>query len=232
MVELVKRYKVILLIIGIVIINLGMLLFQFNRQESIQLITNQESKTNAEKEIQEETSSIVQETPLRQEQSVNDINKSIVAEPIPTMVTTVPVYICGAVKIPGVYYVSSHAIVDEVIKLCGGFTEEADSVAINLAAPIIPNEKIIVPKVGEEIDKTITSYDNKIETSSSKTTLININTASSNELMSLPGIGEVKAQAIIQYRETIESFRTIEELKEVSGIGDKTFEKLKDLITV
>ena len=74
MVELVKRYKVILLIIGIVIINLGMLLFQFNRQESVQLITHQDSKTNVEKEIQEETKSIVQETPLLQEQTINDIN--------------------------------------------------------------------------------------------------------------------------------------------------------------
>ncbi len=231
-VELVKRYKVVILFSSLLIINLCVLLYQSNKKDTILLTTapseniakNQESDKDL---LEEDTKSLIDspKAPI-------EVSEPASATPIATLPVNVPVYVCGAVKVPGVYYVTPTAIVDEVIRLSGGFSEEADKTAINLAASIVPNEKIIVPKIGEEIDKTIASYDNTIKNQVVNSTLVNINTASSNELMGLPGIGEVKAQAIINYRETVSAFRSIEELKEVSGIGDKTFEKLKALITV
>ncbi len=232
MVELVKRYKIVILFSSLFIINLCVLLYQSNKKDTISLTTlpskNIVETQDSDKDIAEYDVKSISSAPKEQV----EVSEPIAASPISTIPTNVPVYVCGAVKVPGVYYVVPTAIVDEVIRLSGGFSEEADTTAINLAASIVANEKIIVPKIGEEIDKTVTSYDNKIETQTIKSNHININTASSSELMNLPGIGEVKAQAIINYRETVSAFRSIDELKEVSGIGDKTFEKLKALITV
>ena len=98
-------------------------------------------------------------------------------------------------------------------------------------------ENCIVPKKGEEIDKTLNSYENKEDAlidieSDSSSQCMNINTASVSELMNLPGIGEVKAKAILAYREEIGGFKSIEELSAVDGIGEKTLEKIKQLITI
>ncbi len=153
----------------------------------------------------------------------------------------VPVYICGEVIHPGVYYMEEGAIIDDLLKLCGGLTPEAAPYYLNLASPIIPNEKIVVPKEGEQIDKFINSYENREEytaqqgkqdTLSKEDSKVNINTANVVELQTLPGIGQVKAEAIINYRQENGTFQSLEELLEVSGIGDKTLEKLKALITL
>ena len=159
----------------------------------------------------------------------------------------VPVYICGAVQTPGVYYVSQDAIINDVVEKCGGFTSDADIISINLASPILANEKIIIPKQGEKIDKFEDSYENRerIETlpgsqltsqsskvePSDNNKLININTATKEQLMTLNGIGETKAEAIIVYRQENGEFKSIDEIMEISGIGEKTFEKLKQFIT-
>ena len=235
MVELVKRYKIVILFGVLFIINLCVLLYQTNKENPIQLTTVPSENIASTQTTHEGTENLMEQdlkstvTPTKSEIGVSE---SIAEMPSPTIPTKVPVYVCGAVKVPGVYYVTATAIVDEVIRLSGGFSEEADMTAINLAASIVPNEKIIVPKIGEEIDKTVTSYDNKEESHIRESTLVNINTANSTELMSLPGIGEVKANAIIDYRKTVRAFGSIDDLKEVSGIGDKTFDKLKALITV
>lgn len=232
MIELIKRYKVAIILSSLLMINLCVLLYQSNQKDPV-LLTNVPSQEIA---VSQDNNTISLEenkaTLSNSSKEQIEMSEPMVISSVATTPVSVPVYICGAVKVPGVYYVMPTAIVDEVIRLSGGFNEEADTTAINLAASIIANEKIIVPKIGEEIDKVVTSYDNTIKSQSTKSNLININTASSNELMSLPGIGEVKAQAIINYRETVSAFRSVEELKEVSGIGDKTFEKLKALITV
>ena len=235
MVELVKRYKIVILFGVLFIINLCVLLYQANKENPIQLTTVPSENIASTQVTYESTENLMGQdlkstvTPAKAEPRLNE---SITVMPSPTIPANVPVYVCGAVKVPGVYYVTATAIVDEVIRLSGGFSEEADITAINLAASIVPNEKIIVPKIGEEIDKTVTSYDNKEESHTRESVLVNINTANSTELMSLPGIGEVKAKAIIDYRETVRTFGSVDELKEVSGIGDKTFDKLKTLITV
>lgn len=156
----------------------------------------------------------------------------------------------GYVKKPGVYEVSKTSIVNDCLKLAGGLLKNADTTTINLSKPVSAAMVIYVPKKNEVIksttDKTTTTTteipnnaaipDNSntsSDTSSATLNLkINLNTASKEELTKLSGIGEAKAQDIIDYRNTNGSFKTIEEIKNISGIGDALFAKIKDNITI
>lgn len=142
----------------------------------------------------------------------------------------IPVYLCGAVYKPDVYQVEETAILKDLITLAGGLTQEADLTQINLAQAIKAHDKIYIPKIGEEIDKIPNSYENEERAKSNH--LININRASVAELMSLPGIGEVKAQQIVQYREQNGPFLAREDLMNVSGVGNKIYEGLQGFITI
>ena len=140
----------------------------------------------------------------------------------------------GAVHKPGVYEFVVGDRVTDVIQKAGGLKEEADSKQVNMAQLVEDEMVVYIPKEGEETDasKQIVAEKSGNTGESHSNDIININKASSEELQELPGIGPSKATAIIQKREELSSFKTIDDLKEVSGIGDKTFEKLKDLITV
>jgi competence protein ComEA len=142
------------------------------------------------------------------------------------------VQISGEIKYPGVYEMLEGDRVFQLVEKAGGVTENADINSINLSKKLIDGEKIIIfPK--KEINKQEPSTINQASpTESKKTGLININTASQSELESLPGIGPTLAQRIIDYREKNGYFQKIEDIKKVSGIGDKKFEAIKDLITV
>lgn len=151
-------------------------------------------------------------------------------------VENIKVYITGEINNSGVYELKKGSRVIDLIKLAGDLTEDGDLNAINPARTLKDGESITIPKkilVNSPAEED--SPSNNISTSQSGKTkegLININKASKAELMELYGIGDVKAQAIIDYREENGSFVSIEDIKEVSGIGDKTFEKIKDKITV
>lgn len=125
----------------------------------------------------------------------------------------------GAVKNPGVYQLETGDRVNDAIIMAGGLTEHASTKNLNKARKLSDGEKIYIPTEDE------------IESSSNSSGLININTASISDLMSLPGIGEVYAQRIIDYRST-KLFGSVEEIKNIQGVGEKTFEKIKDLITI
>lgn len=151
-------------------------------------------------------------------------------------VENIKVYITGEINNSGVYELKKGSRVIDLIKLAGDLTEDGDLNAINPARTLKDGESITIPKkflVNSSAYEDAPS--NNISTSQSGKTkegLININKASKAELMELYGIGDVKAQAIIDYREENGSFVSIEDIKEVPGIGDKTFEKIKDKITV
>lgn len=115
----------------------------------------------------------------------------------------------------------------DAIDAAGGFTPEADSRTINLALIVVDETSLYVPAAGEEAILPSTAQ----AASAGGSGLININTATEAELMELPGIGPSKAAAILAYRDEAGKFNATEELTEVTGIGDKTFEQLKDLIT-
>ncbi|MGD9568508.1 MAG: helix-hairpin-helix domain-containing protein [Sedimentibacter sp.] len=125
----------------------------------------------------------------------------------------------GAVNKPGVYELGNGDRVIDAINMAGGLNENAYTKNLNKARVLTDGEKIYILSLDEA------------ENISEDSNLININTASINDLMSLPGIGEVYAERIIDYRNN-KSFGSVEEIKNIEGIGDKTFEKIKDLITI
>lgn len=142
----------------------------------------------------------------------------------------IKVYICGEVLKPGVYTLFEGDRIDALINMAGGVTGEADLSAINLAERLHDEQYVRVPAKGEE---GISQPASKTEGELSKLQgLININTASAEELDSLPGIGPSIASRIIAYREEKGKFTSIEQIKEVSGIGDSKYEDIKDRICV
>ncbi len=142
------------------------------------------------------------------------------------------VQINGEIKYPGVYEMENGDRVFQLVEKAGGLTENADINSINLSKKLIDGEKVIIfaKKITNENNTTISQ--SGTTSTQQKSNLININTASKSELESLPGIGPTLAQRIIDYRETNGYFQTIEDIKKVSGIGDKKFEAIKNLITV
>lgn len=151
-------------------------------------------------------------------------------EPDKEMTEVVVVDIKGQVLVPGVYTLPKGSRVLDAIQLAGGILPSAEEKALNLAAKLIDEMVIYVPLIGEtEVPISIPSTP---VSSSTKSTIININSADEMTLMTLPGIGPSKAKAIVAYREEKGHFKTIEELKEVSGIGDSTFDSLKDFISI
>lgn len=146
----------------------------------------------------------------------------------------IKVQIKGAIKEPGVYTLNSGERVEDLIKKAGGVTSEADVDKIASQAKKLRDEEcIIIPKKGEEGSVTIEANKNVISTNiSPDNEKVNINTAAKEELMKVPGIGEVIADNIIKYRENNGDFMTLEDLKKVDRIGDKTFEKMKEKLEV
>lgn len=149
----------------------------------------------------------------------------------------------GAIKVPQVVPVTPGMRVHDVVEMAGGVTGEADQSQVNLAQLVTDQMVIYVPKVGEEVSSSTEALvaDSKVtesavsESSGDGTSdgdLVNINTADTTMLQTLSGIGEKRAADIINYRETNGLFETVDDLDQVSGIGEKTMEKLRPLITV
>ncbi|KAB3533109.1 helix-hairpin-helix domain-containing protein [Alkaliphilus serpentinus] len=139
------------------------------------------------------------------------------------------VHIEGAVNKPGVYKLEGKVRIYEAVEAAGGLTEEADTTRINMAVMLEDEDFVYVPAKGEEnppIEISITSE------KPSQEGKININTADSKGLISLNGIGEAIANRIIEYRNVNGPFKSIEEIKNVSGIGESKFNAIKDKITV
>lgn len=135
----------------------------------------------------------------------------------------------GAVVNPGVYKFQDGSRVIDLIELAGGLAKDADSATINFAMHVKDEMVIYVPRIGEKVEAAI--HVQAGQPTSGKTA-VNLNTAEASELETLPGIGPSKAEAIIEHRETNGPYKSIEDLKLISGIGDKTFDKLKELISV
>ena len=171
--------------------------------------------------------------------------------PTPTLKPEVVVHVTGAVKSPGVYYLSTGARVHEAIEKAGGTTDRADVQSLNLAAKIRDGQQIDVPAIHQISDvrqntpilSTVEDHVIPIspdlsvppQPSVKGTTLseglrINVNTATSQELQTLRGIGPALAQRIIEYRQISGGFSTVDDLTNVKGIGEKTVEKIRDNI--
>jgi len=149
-----------------------------------------------------------------------------------TEASVLVVHICGAVVSPGVYEVESDARLDEGIRLAGGFTDQADQTVWNLAQKLVDGEMYYIPTITETACGDFTEKSSDFSGEETDERLISINSASKAELMTLPGIGEAKATAIIAYREEHGSFTSIEQIMEVDGIKQSVYEKIKSYITV
>ena len=147
------------------------------------------------------------------------------------------VEIKGEVARPDVYQLEEGSIIKDLSDMAGGVTEEADLSCINRAEELVNHELIIIGNINDETESSVVqnssvSSGNSTDNDSKSSTLININTADLEQLKKITGIGDIKAQSIIDYREANGGFKSLEELKNVDGIGDKTFEKIKDEITL
>lgn len=144
--------------------------------------------------------------------------------------------ISGAVVNPGVYELKEGDRVIDVLKVCGGLSVEADrpwvDQNINRARPLKDGEKIYIPSKLESEKLKVKSVDGSKQILGSSNQMVNINRATVAELDRLPGVGPAIAQRIIDYRQEKGGFVSVEEIKLVSGIGDKMFENIKDLIEI
>lgn len=152
------------------------------------------------------------------------------------------VHICGEVAAPGVYEMEEGSRVFQVVERAGGFTEQAASQYLNMAQTVSDGMKIVVPALealgeeeqyGSSLGVSVTEGTGLSGSGTAGATAkVNLNTASKEELMTLKGIGEAKADDIIAYRESHGGFQKIEDIMKISGIKNAAFEKIKDDITV
>ena len=211
-----KKQKIVLFII--IIITLGIAYYtytikindQFNIEE--QNLEVEENKIKESNKIEEETTKIV-------------------------------VHVSGAVRNEGIVELKEKSRIADAIEMVGGVTEDAYMKDVNLATILEDGMKIYIPtkeeveKQGENINDSVSKdtnldiYNNGSNTRK-KNNKVNINTATKEELDTLPGIGESTANKIISYREEKGNFKSIEEIKEVSGIGDSKYEQIKNLIEI
>jgi len=160
----------------------------------------------------------------------SNIDEDIVEE-----TAIIGVHISGAVNTPGFIWIKEGTRLGEALEYVGGALVDADLNAVNLSKKLTDEEKVYIPKIGEKIEQAESASYNSYTTainSNKDSDKININTAGISELDSLPGIGEAYAKRIIEYREVNGPFKSIEEIKNVAGIGEKRFESIKDLIKV
>jgi competence protein ComEA len=217
--DFIKKYKWIFLFFMIGII--GFIMFTVNQNQGI------------ETPGQDNFSS----TPMTAEKTPDKLNS--MPEKNPTDSTDCYIDVKGEVKQPGVYKAASNERVQDVIAQAGGFKSSADVNQINLAEKLHDEMVIYVPKKGEMAaaqpvhgaSLSNAGSQNSQNNAGSSQSKVNINTATAEELQNIPGIGPSKAKAIVEYRTQNGPFKKEEDIKNVTGIGDKTYEKLADSIT-
>lgn len=174
---------------------------------------------------------------LNEAELSNSANKEVTPEktaPVEKSKGPIMVDVKGEIKHPGVYQSSMGERVIDLIHRAGGLTNQADENKVNFAQHVQDEMVIYIPAKGE-VDAVSAGASNgaaAATSGNSENAKIDLNQADSLALQTLPGVGPAKAAAIIDYREKSGPFKAIEDLKNISGIGDKTFEKLKDLIIV
>ncbi|EYE88483.1 hypothetical protein Q428_07825 [Fervidicella metallireducens AeB] len=197
--DLSKREKIGLCVFSVIIVFIISFNFYKNKRNSLEAVVIEKNEVNRK--------------------DVNSIDES----------ETITVYICGEIKKPGVYTLKKGERLAKLVQLSDGFTQNADTTLINLAARLKDEDFIRIPSKN---NTNVSNISQGIQIKPLSEEKININTANKEQLKSLPRIGEALAQRIIDFREKNGLFSKIEDIKKVSGIGDKMFENIKDKITV
>lgn len=225
-----------------------------DRSEENSHVVMEVLKTEETSEDRDVQNGLISAETKAQEADSEDSGKESWEEPMARQRESVCFYvhICGEVRNPGVYEMEMGSRIFQAVELAGGFTEEADKDCLNMALEIKDGMKITVPSRQEMEEARVTALGQWIEMpedscpgtgnpgstgadgddlagSSQK---VNLNTASKEELMTLRGIGEARAEDIIRYRQEQGSFQAVEEIMNVSGIKEAAFQKIKDSITV
>lgn len=222
--EIIEKLKEYKLFVGLVVAGAvlgGFFLIKGNQQPQNQVAALSQEVTSSASSAEEETEKVESKTKTDEEGSEQ-----------------VTVDIKGAVKNPGVYELKAGARVHEAIQKAGGLTADAEAKSINQAQKLSDEAVVYVAKIGEEgADVTQTGQhqtnaSNSAGIGSGKSDKVNLNKATEAELQTISGIGQKRASDIIAYRESNGSFKSVDDLKKVSGIGDKTLEKLKEYVTV
>ena len=208
------RLKVVAGVIGILAVTAFGLFGSASAQSETFVKTNEESSAQAIQESSTESSS-----------TQSSLTTSSTTE------NQLCVYICGQVANPGVYYLDEGSRVCDVVECAQGFLEDASPESLNLAREIQDGEQITVPSK-EEASGSSNTPSTQQTSASSASSLINVNSASATELEEIPGIGPSLAQRIVTYRTTQGSFKSIDELENVSGIGSKKLESMRAYVCV
>ena len=184
---------------------------------------------------------LTEESTVSDENKNNDKKEKIEDEKENISNKEITVYVSGEVNKSGVVTLKEGDRLAVAVEKLGGTTKKADLNNINLAIRVKDEEHYIIPKIGEAKQEDLKDVNNtkdienaeiKNENTAKDSSKININTATLEELDKLPGVGEATANKIISHREENGQFKTIEDIKNVNGIGDKKFEKMKELICV
>lgn len=208
-----NKKKIIVFVLMLLICPLGLIIKdKFESKEDIYVLTEEE-------ELYQET---IEEKEVKKDEN-NITNKEIT------------VYVSGEVNKPGIVTLNEGDRLAKAVEMVGGTTNKADLNGINMAIKVQDEMHYIIPKIGDVVknnNSEIVSNDNTNQAEASKTSQININTATIEELDTLPGVGEATANKIVNHRSENGEFKSIEEVKNVNGIGDKKFEEIKNLICV
>ncbi len=181
---------------------------------------------------EEQPSSLMQPITLPEQIQMQDEQVENV-ESTPTKQTEIVVDVKGAVKAPGVYTLMIDDRVIDAITIAGGYTADADTTYVNHAQKVADEMVIYVPKIGEDINvEQVTTFSSPSSSGQASSGKVNLNAATESDLTTLPGIGPSKAKAILEYRQQNGRFKSVDDLKNVTGIGEKTFEKLKQYIEI
>ncbi|WP_303974036.1 helix-hairpin-helix domain-containing protein [Streptococcus merionis] len=214
MLEIVKENKITAALAGLGLM-IGAAFVLFNQPTQAEQVP---SVTALASQVDSTSDSSAEETPLP---SKEEESKTIMVD------------VKGAVQKPGLYKLEAGSRLADAVAEAGGLSEEADSKSINLAQKLRDEAVVYVAKQGEEVSVVQSSATTGTSsTSQSGNGLVNINTATLAELQTISGIGAKRAQDIIDYREANGGFKTIDDLNNVSGIGDKTMENLRSQVTV
>lgn len=153
------------------------------------------------------------------------------SEEIAPMQKNIKIHISGQTNYNGILELTEGSRIDDAIKKAGGLTQNADINKINLAYELSDGQKLYIPRKDEEENKEYVTEKSGLE-NEEKDEKININKATQTELETLPGVGPSLAMKIIKYRKENGKFTNIEELKNVSGVGENKYEQIKELIKI
>ncbi|MBS4537153.1 helix-hairpin-helix domain-containing protein [Clostridium sp. D2Q-11] len=212
MISFTRKEQIVILILVIIIIGIISINLLFTNKNDISYEKYEEAV-----DLEETEDDISEEEPIE-----------IVTEK-PT--EDIIIHITGAVNSPGIFTLKLGSRINDAVLAAGGLTSEADENRINLAKKVDDEEKIHIYKVGEEEISSLGNDNLTQNNSEDNNGKININTANQNELETLPGIGSVKANKIIEYRNS-NKFNSIEDIMNVEGIGEKTFQNIQSKISI